>query len=160
MHMFHPPSQPMSFVSTFNPFIFKIIIDMYELITILLIFLCLFCVGLLLVLCFLKEATYIKRESQSVRFLNKVSYKIGLTTLNSSMTSLEAKAFSQQTQAGWLHQDVLDVQYVPCIRSLWHLDKDSFYDIHIIVSRTEQQVKTIAVAGTMNMLLALKLLRD
>ena len=58
MHMFHPPSQPMSFVGTFNPFIFKIIIGMYELITILLIFLCLFCVGLVLLSCFLKEATY------------------------------------------------------------------------------------------------------
>lgn len=35
------------------------------------------------------------------------------------------------------------------LRSLQkHLEKDSFFDIHIIVSRTEYQVKTIAVAGT------------
>lgn len=29
-----------------------------------------------------------------------------------------------------------------------HLHEDSFFDIHMMVSRTEEQIKTIAVAGT------------
>ena len=41
------------FVSSFNPFTVKVIIDMYDLITIFLIVLGLFFVGLFLVLCFL-----------------------------------------------------------------------------------------------------------
>ena len=43
----------MSFVHASNPFIFRVIIDMYDLITISLIVWGLFSVGLFLVLCFL-----------------------------------------------------------------------------------------------------------
>ena len=49
---FHPPSQSMSF-GAFNPFTFQVIISMYDLLTIFLIVLGLFCVGLSLLLCFL-----------------------------------------------------------------------------------------------------------
>ena len=50
---FHPLSQSLSFGCAFNPFTVKVIIDMYDPITIFLIILGLFCVGLFLFLCFL-----------------------------------------------------------------------------------------------------------
>ena len=50
---FHLPNQLMSLAPAFNPFTFKVIIDMYDPITIFLIVLGLFCVGLFLLLCFL-----------------------------------------------------------------------------------------------------------
>ena len=52
MDNLHPPSQSMSF-GAFNPFTFEVIISMYDLLTIFLIVLGLFCVGLFLLLCFL-----------------------------------------------------------------------------------------------------------
>ena len=49
---FHPPSQS-ALVGAFNQFIFKVIIDMYDPISILLIVSGLFFVGIFLCLCFL-----------------------------------------------------------------------------------------------------------
>ena len=49
---FHLPNQLMSLAPAFNPFTFKVIIDMYDPITIFLIVLGLFCGDLSLLLCF------------------------------------------------------------------------------------------------------------
>ena len=61
------------FVSSFNPFTVKVIIDMYDLITIFLIVLGLFCVGLFLILCFLLEkflSIYCKADLVVLNSLN------------------------------------------------------------------------------------------
>ena len=50
---FHLPSQSMSLVGAFNPFTFKVIIDMHDPITMFFVVLGLFCVDLFLLLCFL-----------------------------------------------------------------------------------------------------------
>ena len=50
---FHLPSQSVSFVDVFNPFTLKAIINMYDLITVFVIVLGFFSVGLFLLLCFL-----------------------------------------------------------------------------------------------------------
>ena len=50
---FHPPANLCLLAGDFNPFTFKVIIDMYDPITIVLIVLGLFSVGLFLLLCFL-----------------------------------------------------------------------------------------------------------
>ena len=52
-HVFISPASLCLLVDAFNPFTFKVIIDMYDPITIFLIVLGLFCVGLFLLLCFL-----------------------------------------------------------------------------------------------------------
>ena len=51
--VFIHPANLYLLVGAFNPFTFKVIIDMYDPITIFLIIWGLFCVGLFLVLCFL-----------------------------------------------------------------------------------------------------------
>ena len=48
-----PEPNPCLLVGAVNPFIFKVIIDMYDPITIFLIVVGVFCVGLFLLLCFL-----------------------------------------------------------------------------------------------------------
>ena len=53
MHVFIRPDSLYLLVGAFNPFILKVIVDMYDSLIIFLIVLGLFCVGLFLVLCFL-----------------------------------------------------------------------------------------------------------
>ena len=53
IHVFIHPASLCLFVDTFNPFTFKVIIDLYDPVTIFLIVLDLFSVGLFLLLCFL-----------------------------------------------------------------------------------------------------------
>ena len=53
IHMFSTAQPVCLLVGAFNPFTFKVIIDMYDPITIVLIVLGLFSVGLFLLLCFL-----------------------------------------------------------------------------------------------------------
>ena len=53
IHVFIHPASLCLLVGAFKPFTFKVIIDMYDLITIFLIVLGLFSVGLFLLLCFL-----------------------------------------------------------------------------------------------------------
>ena len=53
MHTFSSAQPVCPFVGAFNPFTFKIIIDLYDPVTIFLIVLDLFPVGLFLLLCFL-----------------------------------------------------------------------------------------------------------
>lgn len=93
----------------------------------------------------IEEATYKEKKISIFKYflkdLKRVSgHKIALTTLNSSITSLEAKSIY-----------TLDSEVSPLVilKSLQkHLDKDSFFDIYVMVSRTEEQVNTIAMAGT------------
>ena len=65
-------------VGSFNPFTVKVIIDMYDLITIFLIVLGLFCVGLFLILCFLLEkflSIYCKADLVVLNFPNSCLWK-------------------------------------------------------------------------------------
>ena len=53
MHIFHPPASLCLLLGAFNPFTFKVIINMYDPITVFSVVLGLSSVGLLLLLCFL-----------------------------------------------------------------------------------------------------------
>ena len=53
MHIFHPPASLCLLLGAFNPFTFKVIINMYDPITVFSVVLGLPSVGLLLLLCFL-----------------------------------------------------------------------------------------------------------
>ena len=64
----------MSFVHASNPFIFRVIIDMYDLITISLIVWGLFSVGLFLVLCFLVGEVSLAFAVNSLVVLNYVTF--------------------------------------------------------------------------------------
>ena len=67
---FYPPSSLCLLVGVFNPFTFKVIINMYDPITIFLIVFGLFSVGLCLLLCFLPREV-------------SICCKAGLVVLNS-----------------------------------------------------------------------------
>ena len=72
MKVFIHPANLYLLVGTFNPFTFNIIIDMYDLISVFLIVLGLFCVGIFHVLCFLPRKVPLAFAISSVHLLSNV----------------------------------------------------------------------------------------
>ena len=82
--------------------------------------------------------------------------KIGPSIHNSNLASLGAEFLQMlDSEVDYLHLDVIDGHFVPnitfghpAVESLQkELRQDSSFDMHMVVSRPEQWVKPMAIAG-------------